>query len=419
MSFIPLYDLESLNEQQRQDYVKNVCIHMGVPPELNLVMLTYLDEDNDGPRRLVAYAKRGATEIIRNNRGINVTELTSKEIGGSVVFTATGKDNTGRQEMSTGSKFIAGLMGKELDDAIMTSQTRACRRMTLQFVGAGVLDESEVNPNKPVQLKETAFTSVATAPQPSVQLNSAPGKDITIPTEAAFGLINAAVAPFTDGRPLIISQEDFSKRQEQLRQDAIAQLNAKHKTSAEPTIPNEPEQGTIGTGDIVNPALTEPKPKRKYVRKARVDMGPSEPPVVSLAPAVQSTTVIAIQPTTAPALIPTPPATVGVTSSAPGSLQVAIASGSKPRLSPEQVKPFRQRQFKFVNELEENGFLPKEGMGNQDKMRAFAGLMFPEVTNFNELTVDQWEKYLTTIEAKLKTVGPKDTVKYIEDAIGI
>src|SRR5260370_13049788 len=91
MSFVPLYDLESLNENQRQDYVRNVCLHMGVPPELNLVMLTYLDE-NDGPRRLVAYANRVATEIIRNNRGLNVTELTSKRIGGSVVFTAAGKD---------------------------------------------------------------------------------------------------------------------------------------------------------------------------------------------------------------------------------------------------------------------------------------------------------------------------------------
>src|SRR5260370_29472004 len=86
MSFVPLYDLESLNENQRQDYVRNVSLHMGVPPEINLVMLTYLDENN-GPRRLVAYAKREATEIIRNNRGINITELTSKETLVSVVFT--------------------------------------------------------------------------------------------------------------------------------------------------------------------------------------------------------------------------------------------------------------------------------------------------------------------------------------------
>jgi len=48
--FIPIYDLESMTEQQKQDYIRNVCNHMGVPPELNLVMLAYLDEQ-DGPRR--------------------------------------------------------------------------------------------------------------------------------------------------------------------------------------------------------------------------------------------------------------------------------------------------------------------------------------------------------------------------------
>jgi hypothetical protein len=401
MTFVPLYDLESLNEQQRQDYIRNVCAHMGVPPELNLVMLTYLDEDGDGPRRLVAYAKRGATEIIRNNRGINITDLTNKEIGGSIVFTATAKDNTGRQEMSTGSKWIKDLTGKDLDDAIMTSQTRACRRVTLQFVGAGVLDESEVNPSRPVATKETAFTGMAVAPQPTVQPSSEPGKDVTAIATTVIDHVAGTVVHETVA-------EEFSKEQEKLRQDAIAQLNAKFA----PPVESAPAE--------------EPK-KRKYTRKARVDLGPSEPPV-------KASTVFQVPVETLPATI-TVPAHVGthvelVQTPVPGTAVQAlpqiimvppsapVATG-KPRLSPEQVKPYRQRQFKFVNELEENGFLPKEGMGNQDKMRAFAGIMFSEVTNFNELTADQWEKYLTTIETKLKTVGAKETIKYIEEAIGL
>jgi hypothetical protein len=359
MSFVPLYDLESLNEQQRQEYVRNVCLHMGVPPELNLVMLTYLDEDGDGPRRLVAYAKRGATEIIRNNRGINITDLTNKEIGGSIVFTATAKDNTGRQEMSTGSKWIKDLAGKDLDDAIMTSQTRACRRVTLQFVGAGVLDESEVNPSRPVVTKETAFTQMAVAPQPTVQPSSGPGKDVTAIATTTIDHDAGTVSHETVA-------EEFAKEQEKLRQEAIAQLNQKFAPSAEPTATEEPK-------------------KRKYTRKARtVDLGPSEPPV-------KASTVFQVPVETLPATI-TVPAHVGTHVEL---VQVPPAAApvvpGKPRLSPEQVKPFRQRQFKFVNELEENGFLPKEGMGNQDKMRAFAGIMFSEVTNFNELTADQWE----------------------------
>jgi hypothetical protein len=386
MSFVPLYDLESLSEEQRQEYVRNVCKHMGVPPELNLVMLTYLDE-NEGPRRLVAYAKRGATEIIRNNRGINVTDLRQDKIGGSIVWTATGKDSTGRQEMSSGSKFIDGLTGKDLDDAIMTAQTRACRRMTLQFVGAGVLDESEVNPAKAIQLKETMLSSMTTAPQPTVQPSSEPGKDITAATVVYQTTDpNEIIPPHSGVNKEVIgkTQEQFEQEQAQLRADAIAQLNA-----------STPE-----------PVKKVRKPRGP--NKPKVDMGPSVMP-----PAIQITPVTSTQTMT----VTTPPGPVVVVPIAVVPPPAPVSS--KPRLSPEQVKPFRQRQFKFVNELEMSGFTPKEGMGNQDKMRAFAGIMFSDVTNFNELTVEQWEKYLTTIESKLTAVGPKDTIKYIEDAIGI
>jgi hypothetical protein len=401
MSFIPLYDVESLNEQQRQDYIKNVCNHMGVPPELNLVMLTYLDE-NEGPRRLVAYAKRGATEIIRNNRGIHVTDLRQERIGGSVVWTATGKDNTGRQEMSSGAKYIDGLIGKDLDDAIMTAQTRACRRMTLQFVGAGVLDESEVNPAKAIQLKETSLSGMTAAPQPTVQPSNEPGKDITLigPSQDAATQAQVAAVVVIREAEASTSQEDFSKRMEALRADAIAQLNAK-------AAPVEAEA----------PVRKPRKPRGP--NKPKVDMGPSEPPTTVSNPALIAPIlpVNTTQTMTAPTAGISPVLLIAASSLLVPPLTAPVSL--KPRLSPEQVKPYRQRQFKFVNELEMNGFIPKEGMGNQDKLRAFAGIMFPEVTNFNELTIDQWEKYLTAIETKLTTVGPKETIKYIEDAIGI
>ena len=175
-SFIPMYDLESLTEPQRQEYLKAVCKHMGVPDNLNLVALTFVD-DSDGPQRLVAYAKRGATENVRNNLKINIESLTSQMIGGSIVFTATAKSSTlSRQEVATGSKFVGDLQGTQLDDAIMTASTRALRRVTLQFVGAGVLDESEVTQRKVVHVTSAPLVST---PQPSVAPSSEPGKDIT------------------------------------------------------------------------------------------------------------------------------------------------------------------------------------------------------------------------------------------------
>jgi len=398
--FIPVYDLESMNEEQRQQYVRNVCEHMGVPPELNLVMLTYLDEQ-DGPRRLVAYAKRGATEIIRNNRNINVTELTSKEIGGSIVFTATGKDNNGRQEMSTGSKYIYGLVGKELDDAIMTAQTRATRRMTLQFVGAGVLDESEVNPSQPVTLKNTNLSPIA--PQPTVKANDEPGKDVTTLTQQQ---IFDSLPPVTTGWVEVPqgtieaipaeTQEQFQARQEKLRQDAIAQLNAKHLAE--------------------NPPAEAPKKIRKPrgPNKPKVNLGPSAPvPQADINSAVQ-VPIVPITPLPAPVAMP------AQADIKPDIKPVPTPPPSKSKLTPEQVKPFRQRLFRLVNDqLEPAGFEPKPGMGNAAKMKAFASIMFDNVSDMNELDATQWEKYLITLENKVKSEGAAATVKYIEESIGL
>jgi hypothetical protein len=58
-------------------------------------------------------------------------------------------------------------------------------------------------------------------------------------------------------------------------------------------------------------------------------------------------------------------------------------------------------------------------MGNMDKMRSLAVIMFPEVTNMNELSEPQWEKYLTNLETKIASEGVAATISYIEDTIGL
>lgn len=246
--FIPIYDIDSLNESQRQEYVRNICKHLGVPAELNLVMLTYMDS-SDGPRRLVAYAKRGAAEIIRDNRQISVTDLKHELIGGSIVYTVVGKDKNGRQEIATGSKYIEGLFGADLDDAIMTAQTRAVRRMTLQFPGGGVLDESEVQGRiKIISAKNE--TAEVPAPPVAVTINDQPGTVAsTEPTRQALTeVINAQVA--------------------------------------------EP--------------AAEPKPKKARPKKAKVDFGPSEPAPIQPAPVPPPPAPLPPAPAPPPPPVPVP-----------------------------------------------------------------------------------------------------------------
>jgi len=409
-AFSPIYDLESLTESQRQEYVKAVCQHMGVPDNIGLVSLTQLD-DGEGPSRLVAYAKRGATEIVRSKLQINITNLTHQMVGGSIVFTATAIAVDGHQEISTGSKYVDGLTGHDLDDAIMTAQTRALRRVTLQFIGAGVLDESEINQRKTVHISVHA-TGVPLPPtvQPFVAPNDAPGKDITPEPSMPDLAANHAIGELVQEMVIDPKQVEFEAEQAKLRADFVKQMNEKAKT--ENPIGLVPAAAAKNYPDVIpeDSMIAARKPKTRKPRapnKPKVDLGPSEPVIQPVSPA-QST-----PPTPVAPAVPEPlkPVTEPV---APPIVRVP------PKLTPDQVKPFRSRLFHLVNDyLEPHGLKPIEGMGNADKMRSFAQIMFPEIANMNQLDESQWEKYLSNLENKVKEIGPAETVRYLEESIGL
>lgn len=180
MKFVPMYELESLTESQKKDYYHAACEYLGLPPELGVLSYHWMDQ-NDGPKKLVLYAKKGATDIIRKNLGISVIDL-KKEIGnGEVTWIAKGQNKEGRTEMSSGSKSTEGLKGRELESAVMWAQTKALRRMTLQFVGAGILDETEVETqNVPV------LQAQATCLQPPEQPTAKPNPYAGITGDAAL-----------------------------------------------------------------------------------------------------------------------------------------------------------------------------------------------------------------------------------------
>jgi hypothetical protein len=410
-SYTPMYDLESLTEPQRQAYLKALCHHLGVPDNLNLVALTRLD-DGEGPARLVAYVKRGGAEAIRNNLKLDVKSLTNQMVGGSIVFTAVGIDKSGRQEIAIGSKYIDGLTGSQLDDSVMTASTRALRRLALQFAASGVLDESEVNQRKTVHVQQQV--SQWTAPQPTVAPSSEPGKDVTPEPNIPNLKANYVLGEFSIGLGLskepILSdaQEQFEKEQAQLRADAIAQLN--QEAGVEPTH-HEPflDAGKVRAAISVEAPKKTRKPRGP--NKKKVDLGPSEPPKQA-----EPQPVIAPEPPPQPI---TAPITLQVSGTALG-VPIASVAPSKPRLTPEQVRPFRQRLFHLVNDyFEPAGMVPREGMGNADKLRNLAIMMFPGLQSMNELSVENWEKYLSTLEYKVQNEGPVATVKYIEDSIGL
>jgi hypothetical protein len=136
--------------------------------------------DDRGTNKLVAYARKGTTDILRGIHGIDVTSLVKDDGPGYVAFTATGKNQEGRQEIAMGAHSVQGLLGERHAYAVMTAQTRALRRLTLQFVGGGLLDSSEVSD----QINNNAASKAQLAspvviPPPQVPVTSAPGRDIT------------------------------------------------------------------------------------------------------------------------------------------------------------------------------------------------------------------------------------------------
>jgi hypothetical protein len=415
--FAIVHNLDQLSEAQRQQYLRDASTFLGLDPDLNGLDLIWLNTE-EGIRRLTAYARRGTTDILRKIHGISVTSLTQHDGPGYVSFTATGKDPSGRNEIAVGASFLDGLKGDRVAAAVATAQTRALRRLTLQFVGLAVLDESEVNlpVSQADQQKANArLDGLALAPAASVAPSSEPGKDVTLkpdPSGVAEFIVKQELKGWDGPAPTTETQEQFEARQAKLRADAINTLNQ-----------NPPKEG------VSLQSIAEPKKIRKPrgPNKAKVDLGPSEPVPVSAKDGIPESQ------RTATAVVPLPEklnalCSPGALNASQGTLSMVVVTEAAratavafpARLTPDQVKPFRQRLFKIVNDhLEPNGFTPKEGMGNADKMRAFAQVMFSDVQNLNELSVENWEKYLTVLENKIKTEGPAATVKFIEDAIGI
>ena len=367
-----LGDLSKLTEQQQQEYLLAVCEHLQVPPELGLINLSWMDT-GDSARQLVVYVKRGATDIIRDIKKINVTSLAPLNGDGYVGFTATGTDSTGRQEMAVGAVSIKGLSGTAIANAVKTAQTQSLRRMTLQFAGGGFLDESEVN-EKTTNIASSSMP-LAQIAQPTVQPNVSAGKDIT------------DVAPPSTPTP-------------------------------EPLRPASPEAAV---------QAEEPKRRRRKKTVTLDSESPSEVLQAELEPLPNSTHALATEQKavgapTAPPVIP-PSGNIASVWSAPIPL-LAPTPAPPPVFTgqictPEQKAEFRKKLSSYVNDiLPKAGFLQSEKLGSRnDKIKLFVQKMFPGADTKN-LSFEQWSSFFTYLDGKIQEVGAEALVKLIDKEIG-
>ena len=131
-------NLNDLTPEQRVAYYFRVCESLGLNPYTRPFDYITLN----GKR--VLYAKRDATDQLRQKRNITLA-VTDKHIEDELfIVTVRATDAKGRSDEDFGAVPITGLKGEARANAILKGITKAKRRVTLSICGLGMNDESEV-----------------------------------------------------------------------------------------------------------------------------------------------------------------------------------------------------------------------------------------------------------------------------------
>lgn len=407
--FVPMYDLADLDEDQRRKYYRDACKFFGVPDNLNLLAFIKMVPDDGSKPRTVLYAKKGATDIIRQNRGITTLELTrdSVELPGIISYLAVGKDKTDRVERAVGAVGIEGLSGKRLASAVMTAQTRAIRRMTLQFVGGGILDEAEVEAGQLTTAtgQNVALDSIQT--QPTVVPNNEVGRDITEPSEAQ----KTAQLALTAVKPEVLATAagerhatvaDLAKTLPadnplvQALTPAEAPKQRKRKAANEVTL-NTPAQ------EAANAEVN----KKVDAIAAAIAGGPAVPPVpVITAPLIPAEAPVS---SVVPTVVATPVQPVPV----------------QKLLNETEEKEVRERLARYRNEIlpgkppAGGAMVPTEGIGGVEiKLRSFVSKFSQDKPSSKTWNYADWKLFLDYLDAQVGAVGAAGLVDLIERKIG-
>ena len=382
-----LGDLSKLTAEAQNEYVLAICEFLDVPPELGLIGLSWMDS-GDGARNLTPYVRRGATDIIRNRRGIDIDSLVESNGSEYVGWIVRGHDNTGRHEMAVGAVSTDGIKGRAIADAVKTSQTQALRRMTLQFAGGGFLDESEIH-EKTSSLSNSAaaLELLPRAPAPTVMPNVEAGKDIT----------NSESVPKPEQSTVLATDAESSG------QDTPPRVN------------------------VSSAPILEETPKKRGRRRKTVSLdSPSTPPSASEPAASAVAAPLPEQPVEALVTAGEPLARPEKQAPSAHLLPVPVVRETSPEVpsdggeipTKEQEEEFRNRLSKYINEiLPPAGFLQSEKCGTRNnKMKLFMKAMFPKA-NLKMISVGQWKYLLTFLDDHAK-VGVESLVQLINKQIG-
>jgi hypothetical protein len=457
VTYIPSKDIGSMTEEERHQHYLSVNEALGLDPRLQLLKYTMMEKnDGSGERHLVLYSTKGATDAMRDIHGINIDKMDDSVIGGAIVFKASGTNAKGRHDIAVGSATIAGKSGKALENAFMIAQTRASRRLTLQFAGCGLLDESEVSDDKTVSLVN-ADLPLSEIGQP-VDVSSAPGKDITaikLPDMTQGSILPSVISLPAAPAPLPASVPQEEKR---IANPAagLKPVPASTMSAPDSVAPIAP---AVQTDAAQGPTTEQMTTRRKRRTKAEIEaakaadvLSAAQAPPAAItgqqAPQSPAITAQSVEerrelPRTEPLkgiedatnailrkheVIEAPPATVVVPSDTPGAPPEVVAQAADDPMrhppmvgtvpSEEQRRAYVDRLNKFRDECITSGMVPSHGMGPTRKIREFIKVV-NRGSDLNNLTVEQWDYSFRFLSDTAKQHGMKELVLFMEQQIGV
>jgi hypothetical protein len=173
-------DLKQLSDEQKVSYYRAVCDSVGLNPLTQPFQYLVLSGKE------ILYARREATEQLRQLHSVSITIVGREVVEDCYVVTARATLPTGRTDENIGAVPIAGLRGEVRANAMMKAETKAKRRATLAICGLGMLDESEVASIPSDRIGQSSVAGLAIvegetpepAPEPDPEPEPEPGPEL-------------------------------------------------------------------------------------------------------------------------------------------------------------------------------------------------------------------------------------------------
>lgn len=132
-------DVSGLQPKEKVAYYRALCSRVGLDPATQPFKLLRLSGKE------VFYCDRGGAAQLNRVHGVSHTIVSREVTNGCYVVTSRASGKDGRHLDSIGAVPIDGIKGEALCNCMMKAETKSKRRATLDLLGLGMLDETEVH----------------------------------------------------------------------------------------------------------------------------------------------------------------------------------------------------------------------------------------------------------------------------------